>query len=525
MNSKLSIWFNKERTILIAFISVLLISHLNSNCQQFPLDSTFGINGKTIIDINSTFDAKNNIDYQSDHSIILATSVFNSSTQNYDFCILRFKPNGMLDTTFGNQGLVLFDLGHKDDLAYNVKVQPDDKILVVGATGSTNNWDFVIARFCADGSVDDNFGENGIVKRSKYFSDIFYAVALDKNLRLLVAGYSNDLSYLFRFMPDGETDYSFGDNGIATLNLGGADNETKVNAISISTAEEIYISGELSGNSIRGFVTKFDSTGQKVLSFGSNGSYITPSNKYCHIFTCYLQPDSKLLIAGNQLIMTPAVKSDFLVIRLLNSGIPDTSFNHSGWVNVNFDRTANVCNKVIVQNLNSIFALGYSDNIPASDANLSVVKLLENGYPDLTWGEQGKISYDFGSTNDIAYGAFIDHTDRLVVSGVYGNDNNALLCRFKTSIYDNIQPLAKAENKLNIYPNPCKEFLCIDLPFKTFKAEKLKFSDIMGKQYYPEIKCVNNQLISINTGNLPKGIFLISYQDKGKLLRAKIIKE
>lgn len=510
---------------LIIVLVLIAAVHYNGLCQQFPLDSTFGIIGKTIIDINSTFDAKNNIDNQSDHSIILATSVFNTSTQNYDFCLLRFGPNGMLDLTFGNQGVILFDIGNKDDLAYNVKVQPDDKILVVGTTGITSNWDFVIARFNADGTIDESFGDNGFVKRNKYFSDIFYTLALDKDLKIIVAGYSNSLSYIFRFLPNGETDISFGNNGIATLNLGGADDETKVNAISITAEDDIYISGELGGNSIRGFVTKFNSNGQKVISLGSNGSYITPSNKYCHVFSCCLQPDNKLLVAGNQLIMTPTVKSDFLVFRLLNNGILDTTFNHTGWVNVNFERTANVCNKVIVQNLNAIFALGYSDNIPASDANLSVVKLLENGSPDLTWGEQGKISYDIGSTIDIAYGAFIDYTDRLVVSGIYGDDNNALLCRFKTSIYDNTQPLAEAQNKLNIYPNPCKEFLCIDLPFKTFKAEKLKFSDVMGKQYYPSINYVSKTIIQIEAGMLPTGVYIVEYCGESVLYTGKLIKD
>lgn len=508
----------------LRLLTLLMLLFSTATSQQFPLVSNFGSGGRTIVNLLAHYDANNQVAAQSSNKIILSTSV-NNTNNNFDFCILRFKPDGIIDSSFGTNGIVLADLGGIEDYAYDMKVLKDDKILMVGTTGKYTNRDFVIAKFSPDGMFDENFGANGIIKLSKTATDFFYAVEIDQFNRILAAGYSDGKTYVYRFNPDGSKDYTFGINGITTLDFGGLNNSTKVKDLSILNNREIVVAGQIGGDNIQGFISKLDTSGNLLSSFGVNGIYKTPSDQSNYFCSCDSLNDSKIIVGGYQLNLSPSISANFKIYCFNNNGTLDTTFNHTGWATINFNRTANVCNKIIVQSSNSIFALGYSDNIPSTDANLSIVKLLENGSPDFSWGEQGKISYDFGSTNDIAHGAFIDLNDRLVVSGVFGGDNNALLCQFKTTIFDsNLKPISKVL-KLNIYPNPCSKSALIEIPDKHADIRKLKLIGIDGKQYYPSVNYVTNSTFNIETCSLSKGIYVVKYIDNDIDATGKLIKD
>src|SRR5688572_10523013 len=71
---------------------------------------------------------------------------------------------GDLDPSFGNGGIASFDYGDKDHGA-DVVVQRDGKVVVVGQTGplSGAEYDLLLTRFNADGSLDPSFGDGGSV--------------------------------------------------------------------------------------------------------------------------------------------------------------------------------------------------------------------------------------------------------------------------------------------------------------------------------------------------------------------------
>ncbi|MEQ1861131.1 MAG: Calx-beta domain-containing protein, partial [Chthoniobacteraceae bacterium] len=72
--------------------------------------------------------------------------------------LLRFLPNGKLDTTFGTGGTLTYDLGLSGTSVSSVTVQPDGKIIATFAGGLAR-----AVRFNVDGSVDTGFGVNGVV--------------------------------------------------------------------------------------------------------------------------------------------------------------------------------------------------------------------------------------------------------------------------------------------------------------------------------------------------------------------------
>jgi uncharacterized delta-60 repeat protein len=110
-------------------------------------DPSFGTGGKVIqsISTGSSNDYGQSLAIQSDGKILLGGYCDNGS--NYDFCIARFNPNGSLDPSFGTGGKVIQPIGSSDDYAYSLAIQPDGKILLGGFCINVSNYDFCIARF------------------------------------------------------------------------------------------------------------------------------------------------------------------------------------------------------------------------------------------------------------------------------------------------------------------------------------------------------------------------------------------
>ena len=69
---------------------------------------------------------------------------------------------GDLDPTFGTAGVVTTSFTPYNDYARAMAIQPDGKIVVAGYTADTN-YDFAVARFNTNGSLDSSFGASGKV--------------------------------------------------------------------------------------------------------------------------------------------------------------------------------------------------------------------------------------------------------------------------------------------------------------------------------------------------------------------------
>ena len=63
----------------------------------------------------------------------------NSSPTDFDFALARYNGNGSLDTSFDGDGILTTDFNSPSDVADSVAVQDDGKIVVVGSTRNTSN--------------------------------------------------------------------------------------------------------------------------------------------------------------------------------------------------------------------------------------------------------------------------------------------------------------------------------------------------------------------------------------------------
>src|SRR5439155_1583059 len=160
---------------------------------------------------------------QGDGKIVVAGWAWNGS--NRDFALARYTANGALDPNFGTNGKVTTPIGNSDELAFDVAVQNDGKIVAAGWSSNGSNRDFALVRYTAGGALDPSFGTGGMVTTpigSRH--DIGQSVVVESDGKIIVVGSSDNGSdfdiALVRYTANGALDPSFGTGGKVTTPIG-----------------------------------------------------------------------------------------------------------------------------------------------------------------------------------------------------------------------------------------------------------------------------------------------------------------
>jgi uncharacterized delta-60 repeat protein len=119
---------------------------------------------------------------QPDRNILVA----GNAAGNLAMTVTRLTPNGSIDTSFGTGGTATIDFGTLDDIAGGAALQPDGKIVVAGYTQASE--DVAVARLNPNGTPDPSFGTGGKATVDFGAATFGFAVALQSNRRIVVAG-------------------------------------------------------------------------------------------------------------------------------------------------------------------------------------------------------------------------------------------------------------------------------------------------------------------------------------------------
>src|SRR5262249_56712950 len=83
------------------------------------------------------------------------------------FAVVRYNTNGTLDAGFGTGGkaTTAFSCGPGCSFAqaFSVAVQPDGRIVAAGYASTGGAFDFALARYNSNGTLDTSFGSGGTV--------------------------------------------------------------------------------------------------------------------------------------------------------------------------------------------------------------------------------------------------------------------------------------------------------------------------------------------------------------------------
>ncbi len=201
-----------SRTVLLVLINTVLLN-------SFGQTNTF----RVLTDLGTHYDYAYSIGLQSDGKVIVAGDAYGTPS------MIRFDTTGVLDHSFGSEGKVFASWDCGSNPADNeIKIQSDGKIVLGTRYYNGENADFIVARYNTDGSPDQEFGENGqVISQFGSYDELCNTIAIQADGKILAAGgigvlpagYSEYDFVLARYHSDGTIDDSFGNNGFVTTHF------------------------------------------------------------------------------------------------------------------------------------------------------------------------------------------------------------------------------------------------------------------------------------------------------------------
>jgi uncharacterized delta-60 repeat protein len=358
------------------------------------------------------------------NKVIAAGYALNDNKNNSDFALARYNNNGTLDTSFGVNGRVTTDFNGSSENVTSMVLQ-GDKIVVAGTTDSHNSFDFALARYTANGTLDSSFGVNGFVTTDFNGSSENVTSMVLQGDKIVVGGYTIDSANngdiaLARYTADGRLDSTFGVNGRVITDFYGSWDEAR----SIAIQGSRIIVGGYTTVPFHGeddfVLARYTTDGKLDTSFGVNGKTLTDFNgSDDHVNSLVLQGD-KIVVGG---YTSYRLYTDFALARYTADGTLDTSFGVNGRVKTDLNGSEDVANIIELQG-SKIIVGGYTTNPVDFSSEFAHARYTANGTPDSSFGENGKVVTPLDGNayvQDIAL-----HESRLYAVGILSTNTGEL---------------------------------------------------------------------------------------------------
>ena len=410
-------------------IMSLLLCFVSLADAYVSLDPTFGNEGLVVTDIAGYFDDVDSIAVDEQNRIVAAGTTRNGT--NYDFALFRYTASGDLDDTFGTNGIMTIDLSGDRDEATSVAIGTDGKIIVTGHAENNDGYqDFALVRFLESGSVDLSFGNDGIVTTNILSTDLGESCAVDSNGKIIVAGQTSDGIYGYfavaRYEESGDLDTTFGTGGLVTTDFG--QKQDHAYSCVLDSQGRIVVAGIAANSSYRSDfgVARYLDTGILDNTFGGDGKVTTDiGDEGDHrAYACTVDSEDRVIVAGiTHNGGTSFEDNDFAVVRYLENGNLDPAFGDGGMVITDFSGSYDHALSVVIDNEGRIVVAGYSENAQGNN-DFAMVRYLDNGDLDSSFGNGGKVTTDFSNSVDYGHSCAIDSTGSIILAGSSGSSIN-----------------------------------------------------------------------------------------------------
>ncbi len=446
-----------------------------SYAQPGSLDGDFDADGKIITPITNVNDYAQSIVVQPDGKIIITgiSGISGNSSENRNFTTVRYHTDGSLDQSFGDGGIVITDFDDTDG-ARSVVLQSDGKIIVAGiARGFFDLPSFALVRYNADGTLDESFGSLG--KITGPVGEAF-AMALQVDGKIVVAGkdFSNTKFCVARYHSDGVLDASFGTAGVVLLQIGSVDDQ--VRSIAIQPDGRIIVAGSSdNGNDLDFAMVRLMPDGSLDNSFSVNGMVTTAiGNDFDSGSSVLIQPDGKIVVAGSS-YGTGAEPNKIAIVRYNSNGLLDNSFSADGKATTSNDGESCVGSSVVLQSDGKLVVAG------TGDEEFIIVRFNEDGTLDDKFDTDGIVTTLVGVASG-ASSVAIQPDGRIVVAG-YGNTGTGAefgLARYISGSDLGVISFSKQDHGLLVYPNPIRENAVIEYTLIADETISIDLYDISG---------------------------------------------
>lgn len=576
------------------------------------LDATFGNNGKVISNITNGQDKAYGVAIQSDGKIVVA-GYSTSSVTGKDFAVVRYNSNGTLDGSFGTSGMLTTDIQlGSDDVAYSIAIQLDGKIVLAGFSDNGTNKNAALVRYKTDGIIDSTFGNNGVVITDfeNLQQDEIKVIKIHSLTGNIIVGGSTIISstvskpVIARYLSNGTLDNTFNSNGIRLLWI------TNLDYQYLFSVEDFVVqsNGKISAVGWRDFPSlqwdadywacRVNSDGSMDNTFSGDGVnvYNGSFNGHDRAYSMLLKSNNNILMAGSGHLSTlkydftmneigsdgsigswstmadwgsllddiayglaednnghfilagssgNATNKSFAIARVNENSSIDNSFGTSGKITTTFESNLlNECFDVAVQSDNKIIAVGYSGG------DFAIARYLGDGITDLNsfqlitpanqslnqnyaslafdWSDAfGATSYDIELDTSQTFNTLQIHTiSTSNYNAINLLSNTQYFWRVKSSdgtnwgTYSNVWSFRTKTDPsslydlyfsdLKIYPNPMTDFLNIESN-QLLMNKPYKLMDITGKEIFSGL--IDSKQINIKSRSLAKGIYFLQLGD------------
>ena len=265
----------------------------------------------------------------------------------------------------------LFDMGTNFPFTWEIVVQPDNKIVLAGASQDSDQ-DFTLLRYLDSGGPDPGFNNGGEVVTDfggQGGHDIIEGLALQPDGKLVVVGRTRPLGgkaeddrlALARYRPNGALDPDFGGDGKVTGPVRGGNAALAIQPDGkIVTGGTVYLAN---GRRVFGAL-RYTAAGTPDLTFNGTSQSLVDFDEDAVATDLALEPDGVISLAG---CVVGGQVDPFAMVRLRPNGQPDGAFSGDGKATFAMS-LSNACAHSIVQEATGDYILaGYAEVTPVDD--------------------------------------------------------------------------------------------------------------------------------------------------------------
>ncbi|MGV3661370.1 MAG: choice-of-anchor D domain-containing protein [Prosthecobacter sp.] len=402
-------------------------------------DVSFGTTGSVSHGVAAGQDQYHGLVQQPDGKLVAAGRCYTGGRTGTEVLVTRHLLDGTPDATFGEGGRAIVDLYGYGEIANSLVLQPDGKIIVVGAVSNGSNDDFFAIRLLPDGTLDSTFsGDGKIGVPIGSGTDVCLDVALQSDGKILLGGYysngSNDDIAVVRLTAAGVLDTTFDTDGKVTTAIGTATD--RAYSVAVQTDGNILVGGYAAMANNDFALVRYSTTGALDTSFGTGGKVTTAFGTGSDVgWEVAVQADGKIVLGGYANM--GATGDDFALARYDTGGVLDATFDGDGRTSSHFGTTTDQCYRFDIQPDGKIVTTGIAWN--GSNYDLALARHTAAGAADTTFGTNGRATFGIGTSYDYGRAVKVLADGRLAVAGYVGtplDDDPVLLVTSATGVLD-----------------------------------------------------------------------------------------
>ena len=408
----------QHRRLAVYSTALLLTLGVVSPAWAAPgdLDTSFNYDGKVMLSITDHIDIGKAVAIQSDGKILVGG-------YGGHWALARFNPDGSVDTDFGTNGIVTTDMGLCTCEISALAIQLDGKIIAAG-DGKGSDFDFALARYNTDGSLDTSFNSTGKVFTDFGVGDDFaHALVIQPDGKIVAAGEADDGSTpnnvaLARYNPNGSLDTSFNTTGkviTGTSDWGGF--QTYGTALARQSDGKLVVAGDLFDGSYNHIIlARYNTNGSLDTSFNTTRKVVDQVNSTSD------SRASAIALQGTQILIAGPTSAgpdpdNFLLGRYDGAGTRVGSFgNSSGFAVTDLSMDTDTATSLVVQPDLKLIAAGYLRAGP-SDYDFALARFNPDGSLDPSFGMGGIVGTDFNGKVDRVNGLALQSDGKIVAAG------------------------------------------------------------------------------------------------------------